>query len=329
VTIDVDPVIGNVGALEFRWYGLIMAVAVVVGVWIMSRQLKLRKIAPEHALGIAIIGVPCGILGARFVHILDNLGYYIENPGKIIGLQLVGLAIYGVVGGGLIGLLIYCRWRKLPVARVIDSTALAFPAAQIIGKCANIINGDTWGYATDLPWGITYTNPDSFIPDALRGVATHPTPMYEQIWLAVVIVVLVLTMRRLMKVDGLAILAYVWLYSLGRFFITFYRANDPMLGGLKEAQLIALAALVLAPALAYWLIRRQRKRKPGSSVGSKASGGKAGKVKTDRRTATGPTSKADKPRTATGPENKGKVRKFRVRKALADRFTARRPGRAE
>ena len=329
MTIDVDPVIGSLGALEFRWYGLIMAVAVVVGVWIMSRQLKLRKIAPEHALGIAIIGVPCGILGARFVHILDNLGYYIENPGKILGLQLVGLAIYGVVGGGLIGLLIYCRWKKLPVARVIDSTALAFPAAQIIGKCANIINGDTWGYATDLPWGVAYTNPDSFIPEALRGVATHPTPMYEQIWLAVVIVVLVLTMRRLMRVDGLAILAYVWLYSLGRFFITFYRANDPMLGGLKEAQLIALAALVLAPALAYWLIRRQRKRKLGSSGGSQASKDKGGKAKTDGRAAAGATQKTDKPGKMNGLQDRGKVRKFRVRRALSDRFTARRPRRAE
>jgi hypothetical protein len=153
--------------------------------------------------------------------------------------------------------------------------------------------------------------------------------MYEQIWLAVVIVVLVLTMRRLMKVDGLAILAYVWLYSLGRFFITFYRANDPMLGGLKEAQLIALAALVLAPALAYWLIRRQRKRKPGSSGGSKASGDKAGKANRDRRTATRSASKADKQGTTSGLQGRGKVRKFRVRGALSDRFTARRPGRAE
>jgi prolipoprotein diacylglyceryltransferase len=145
---------------------------------------------------------------------------------------------------------------------VIDSTAIAFPAAQIIGKCANIINGDTWGYATGLPWGITYTNPDSFIPEDLLGVATHPTPIYEQLWLLMVVGILVFAMRRLMKVDGLAILAYFWLYSVGRFFITFFRANDPMLWGLKQAQLIALAVIVLAPPIAYWLIRRARQRPP-------------------------------------------------------------------
>ncbi len=258
MSIGIEPVIGKLGPLTFGWYGLIMAVAVAVGVWIMSRGLKQRLIAPEHALGIAVFGVPCGIVGARLVHVLDNLGYYADNPGKIFGGRLVGLAIYGVVAGGLAGLLIYSRWKKLPVLKVIDSTALAFPAAQIVGKFANIINGDTWGLPTSLPWGITYTNPDSFIPSDLLNVPTHPTPIYEQLWLLVVVAVLFFGRRRLLKVDGLAILAYVWLYSLGRFFLTFYRANDPMLWGLKEAQLIALVLLVLTPPLAYWLIRRAR-----------------------------------------------------------------------
>ena len=271
MTIDIGPVIGKLGPLEFRWYGIIMAVAVAFGVWIMSRELKRRGISPEHALGIAVFGVPCGIIGARLVHVLDHLGYYLNNPGKIFGFRLVGLAIYGVVGGGLIGLLLYCRWKKLRILRVIDSTALAFPAAQIIGKCANIINGDTWGHATSLPWGITYTNPESFIPTDLLGVATHPTPIYEQLWLLVVVGVLVFSMRRLMKVDGLSILAYFWLYSLGRFFISFYRENDPMLWGLVEAQVIALAVIVLAPPLAYWLIRRARKRPPQRQDGQKST----------------------------------------------------------
>ncbi len=262
MTIDIDPVIGSLGALQFRWYGLIMAVALLVGIWVMSRQLKLRGMDPQHAIGMAVFGVPLGILGARLVHVLDHFGYYMDNPGKIIGVRLVGLAIYGVVGGGLLGLILYCRWRKLNIWRAVDATALAFPVGQIIGKCANIINGDTWGYATDLPWGITYTNPNSFIESSLLGVPTHPTPIYEQLWLLVVVVVLLFTMKRLMRVDGLSILAYAWLYSLGRFVISFYRTNDPMLWGLNEAQVIAAVVLLVAPVLAYWLIRRARKPRP-------------------------------------------------------------------
>ncbi|MBN1629103.1 MAG: prolipoprotein diacylglyceryl transferase [Thermoleophilia bacterium] len=276
MTIDIDPVIGKLGPLEFRWYGVIMAVAVAFGLWVMSRELKHRGISPEHVLGIAIFGVPCGVIGARLVHIFDHLGYYIDNPDKIFGLKLVGLAIYGVVGGGLVGVLLYCKWKKISVLKVIDSTALAFASGQIIGKCANIINGDTWGGPTTSAWHLTYVNPESFIPDSLLGVPTHPTPMYEQVWLVVVVALLIWLMPRLRRIDGLTILTYAWLYSLGRFFISFFRENEPMLWGLVEAQVIGLVVLVLVPPFAYWLIRRARRRGTlGPVAGSTAVAGSA------------------------------------------------------
>lgn len=267
MTINVDPVITKLGPVEIRWYGIIMAIAVAVALWVISRELTRRGIASHHVLGIAIFGVPCGILGARLVHVLENLGHFIQHPGEILGLQLVGLAVYGVIGGGLLGILIYCKWKKLSWLKVIDSTALAFPVGQIIGKCANIINGDTWGSPTHSAWNLTYTNPHAFIDPALRGFPTHPTPMYEQLWLIVVAGLLIWLMPRLMKVNGLSILTYVWLYSIGRFVISFWRVNDSFLWGLKEAQVIALVVIVLAPIVAYWLVRRARKRppdKPGS-----------------------------------------------------------------
>lgn len=272
MTIDVDPVIGRVGPFEFGWYGVIMAAGILVGLWIVSRQLKLRGIAPYHVIGIAICALPFGILGARLVHVLENVTYYVHHPGEILGLRMVGLAIYGVIAGTLVGAVVYSLWKKLPGLRVLDCGALAFPVAQIIGKCANIINGDTWGYPTKLPWGITYTNPHAFLPRSLLGVPTHPTPIYEQIWLVVVVVVLALNMRRLRKVDGLAILSYFWLYSLGRFFVSFYRVNVAVLWGLKEAQVIALVVLIIVPPLAYWLVRRAPKRREQAAAGGPEAG---------------------------------------------------------
>jgi phosphatidylglycerol:prolipoprotein diacylglycerol transferase len=260
MTVDLDPVIGRLGPFAFGWYGVIMAVGILLGLWIVAGQLKLRGLSPYHAVGIGVCALPLGILGARLVHVLENLDYFLQNPGEIVGVGMVGLAIYGVIAGSLLGAVGYSVWRKLPLLKVLDCGALAFPVAQLIGKSANIINGDTWGRPTDLPWGITYTNPRSYIPEDLLGVATHPTPIYEQLWLLIVIVVLALNMRRLMRVDGLAILSFTWLYSLGRFVISFYRVNDPVLWGLKEAQIIALAVLIVVPALAYWLIRLRRTR---------------------------------------------------------------------
>lgn len=270
MTINADPLIGSIGPFKFHWYGLIMALAVVIGVWIFSKQLAKRGISSQNALGIAVIAVPCGIIGARVFSVFDNIGYYWDNPGEIFGLGLVGLAIYGVVIGGILGLIVYCLWKKLPILRVIDCTALAFPVAQIIGRSANIINGDTWGPATTLPWGFTYINPAAFLPDSLLGVPTHPTPVYEQIWLLVVIAVLLLTIPR-MKADGMAFFAYIGLYSLGRFFISFYRENNIIALGLMEAQLFALAGIIVSPIVIYLLWRRQRGRPAPAGVAAQAS----------------------------------------------------------
>ena len=235
-----------------------MAVAVVVGVWIFSGQLKRRGISSNHALGIAVIAVPCGIVGARLFHVFDNFSFYWHHPGQIFGGALVGLAIYGVLAGGILGLVVYCRWKKLPVLRVLDATALAFPVAQIIGRCANIINGDTWGPPTKSSFAFIYTNPHSLIPADLRGVPTHPTPVYEQIWLLVMVGMLLYMVPRLKKIDGLAFLLYVGLYSLGRFFISYYRVNNVIFLGMREAQLFAVAGIILAPIGAYFLVRRAK-----------------------------------------------------------------------
>ena len=174
---------------------------------------------------------------------LDNYGHYSHHLLAIVKPPYVGLAIYGVLTGGLLALAIYCRVKKLPVLRVLDCLALAIPVGQIIGRCANIVNGDTWGSPTRLPWGFVYTNPHALLPADLLGVPTHPTPVYEQLWLVVMVAILWYAVPRL-KTDGMAILLYLGLYSFGRFFISFYRVNNILLLGLREAQIVALVVLV-------------------------------------------------------------------------------------
>ncbi len=127
MTISIDPIIGKLGPLTFRWYGVIMAVAVIVGLWILAGQLKRRHISPDHAWGIAVFAVPLGVIGARLFHVFDNFSFYWHHPGQIFGGQLIGLAIYGVIAGGIFGLVIYCRWKKLPVLRVLDSHGSGLP----------------------------------------------------------------------------------------------------------------------------------------------------------------------------------------------------------
>ncbi len=255
VTINIDPVILRIGAYSLRWYPLIMALGLVAGSFIFAGQLRRKGIDTGHVVPMLVVVVPAAIVAARLFSVLDNWGHYSRDLVAIVKPPYVGLAIYGVLAGGLTALAIYCRVKKLPVLRVLDCLALAIPVGQIIGRCANIINGDTWGSPTRLPWGFVYTNPHALLPAGLLGVPTHPTPVYEQIWLAVMVVILWYAVPRL-KTDGMAILLYLGLYSFGRFFISFYRVNNILLFGLREAQIVALVVLVAVVPAALLLRRR-------------------------------------------------------------------------
>ena len=181
ITININPVPFHIGPVPIHWYGIIMAIALLVGAYVFARQLPKRGIASDHVFAMLLWAVPLAVVGARLFHVLDDIGFYWRHPGQIWTGQLVGLAIYG----GVLGIFIYCRRAKLPFLRVLDCLALAIPVGQLVDKCANIINGDTWGYATRLPWGFVYKNPHAFLPTNLLGVPTQPTPVYEQLWLLV------------------------------------------------------------------------------------------------------------------------------------------------
>ena len=265
IHITLDPVIFNFAGFAVHWYGLIMAVAAIVGTFVFARQLERRGIDRGHAWNMLLLAVPLAVLGARLFHILDDFSFYWHHPGDIVTKQLVGLAIYGVITGGVAAVVIYCRWRKLPTWRVLDGLALAIPVGQLIGRCANIINGDTWGNATGLPWGLVYTNAHAFLPASLLGVPTQPTPVYEQLWLVVVILVVWRVQPRL-RTDGLAFLLYLGLYSLGRFFLSFLRVNNILFLGLREAQLLAFVVFIAVFPMAWWLRRGARAAAPASAT---------------------------------------------------------------
>ena len=259
VHIGIDPIIFHLGALEVRWYGVLMMTGVAVGTLVASLEARRKGLDPSRVWEALLLAVPLGIVGARLFHVVDNFGFYWQHPGRIFGLQLIGLAIYGAVAGGVLGVYLYTRWTKLPFLRFLDCAAIGLPVAQFIGRFANIINGDTWGTPTTMPWGFIYTNPNAFIPQNLLGVPTHPTPVYEQIWLLIALGIM-LAVRKRLRADGSAIMLYVVLYSFGRFFISFFRENRILFLGMREAQLLAVAAIVVfVPVI---VVRERRARRP-------------------------------------------------------------------
>jgi len=248
ITINIDPVAFRVGPVEVRWYGIMVALAVLVLVlWTVWQVKRGAKISYDTIFTGALVGIPTGAVVSRLLHVLDQWVYYQQYPGEIIGGG--GLTAYGAILGAALGVWVYSRFSKFNFGYVADVAAPGVILAQAVGRVGCLLNGCCYGEETTLPWGIVYTNPNSLCP---VGVVVQPTQAYEIIWNLIVFGILFKLSGRL-RPDGSLFLVYLSLYSVWRLGGDFLRGGTPFLFGLHQAQVIAI--IVLATALPLLALR--------------------------------------------------------------------------
>lgn len=252
IVIDIDPIIFSGGPITLRWYGLIISLALVVGVALAVREAGRRGIVEDDVMYVVLWAVPFALVGARLFHVIDAWRYYANYPLQILAVQEGGLAIYGGLVGGLAGGLVAVHRRGLPLWRLLDVAAPSMILGQAIGRIGCFINGDHQGPPTSLPWATSYVYPGNLAPDSQPR---HPAQLYEMLYDLALLGLLLLLRRRLRR-EGLLFTMYVALYAFGRFWISALREDAPFLMGLKEAQVISVAAFLLAIPLALYLRRR-------------------------------------------------------------------------
>ncbi len=255
IVIGIDPVALQLGALQIRWYSIFVLLALAAGTAVGVKTCARKGISSDVVYSMVLWIALGGIVGGRVFHILDHLGFYLQNPRMMLGFE--GLAIWGSLIGGGIALAIYARVKRIAIRPLLDAAAPAALAGQIVGRFACIINGDAYGGPTTLPWGFIYTSPNAMIPDYMKGIPTHPYPVYEQIW-NLLTLALVLVMGRRLKTPGTLFLVYVSAYAVGRFLLTFFRQETVLFWGLQEAQIVSLILLIMAIPLLAWALRKDR-----------------------------------------------------------------------
>ena len=253
LTISVDPIAFNIGSLEIRWYGIMIALGVASLLVIMPREAK-RLGIPRDIYSICLSGIAGGLIGGRLAYVFYNWEHFIANPREIIGFQ--GLAQNGMIIGIIVAALIYMwvtRMRFSMLLSMGDALAVGAPLALAIGRIGCTINGCCYGIpAPDLPWAIVYTHPDSLAP---LGVPTHPTPIYHLLWNLIVFAI-VWRFRGKLKPEGSLFFFFLCILAVGDFGIRFLRTDIPVLGWLRQAQVLDLGILaVFLP----WLIVKLRR----------------------------------------------------------------------
>jgi len=245
ININIDPIIFSIGSVDVRWYGLMFALGIMITlVWVILSADKVG-ISREVIYTSALWAIPFGLVISHLAYVLDDLDRFTNHPGDIFSLE--GYTIYGGMLGGLLGAWIYNRIRGQSFGRLADTAAPGIMLGLAVGRIGCTINGCCYGTKTSLPWGIIYTQKDSY---AVTGVAVHPTQVYEMLFVLAVFGMLLLV-RKKFKVEGSLMLLMLAVYSAGRFLLSFIRDNVTY-GGLREAQIFALIVLaVTVPLLIY------------------------------------------------------------------------------
>lgn len=261
MVISVDPIAFHLGPLAVRWFGLCFIAAVGVAVALGTTFARRDAIRPVETLNLATWCIPTGLLGARLFHLLDNWEYYVTHPHEVGNLGGGGLALWGgIVVGGAVGWAV-ARWRRLPVRPLADSAALALLAGQVLGRVGCFLNGDGQGQPSDLPWGTTYTHPESLTPDF--GVPRHPAQVYEGLLALALFLVLLALWRRRVR-PGLVFALFLLGQGVGRSLIATVRLEAVFIAGLRETQIVGIAASLLALLLLARLARERDRTSPPS-----------------------------------------------------------------
>ncbi len=234
----------HVGRFAIRWYGLIIAAAVMLGTALAQREALRRGQDPEPVLTAIFLGVLSGLAGARLYYVAFNWEYYGPHPAKIFALWEGGLAIHGGLLTGLLAVIFYCRHMQLSALVMTDVLAPGVAIAQAVGRWGNFFNQEAFGLPTSLPWKL-YIDP-YHRPAAWKDFDFfHPTFLYESVWSLIVFLLLWFGLRqRFERWPGALTLNYLGLYSIGRFFIERLRLDSLMLGPFRAAQLVSLLLVV-------------------------------------------------------------------------------------
>src|SRR3990172_6414357 len=256
IKIGLDPQLFEVAGIEITWDGVFTAVGVVVGVAVAAVYGRRAGFNEDSIYNVALALVIGGIIGARALFVIENWSQFENDIGDIFAINTGGISIYGALIGGTLGAWGYAMVSRLPnIPLAADIAAMGGIMGMAVGRIGDVINGEHFAKSTDLPWGVSYTDPNS--PSYLRfggpDAVQHPAVAYELLGDLVIFAVLVLIYSRVRR-SGVAFFSWMLLYGALRLCVSFFRLGDIVWLGVEMAQLIAIASMAVAvPAIIYLL----------------------------------------------------------------------------
>ncbi len=331
-----NPGFSFFGLWEIKWYGVIMAASMLCGILLAFYTCKKKGYSTDIIFDLALAILPLAIVGARLYFCIF---YGVDSFGEIFAIWNGGMAIYGGVIGGIIGVFIVSKVKKIPFLDLCDIAAPCLILGQCLGRWGNFVNQEAYGYATDsmqfFPFSVFIENCNQAVCSC-GGRGWHmATFFYESFWNAIGVVVLLIILNKI-KLRGITTASYFVYYGLGRSIIEGMRTDSLMFLGLRVSQWLSIGLIILGVVMIV-LIYLKYKKDPQSvltllpvsgekadleSLDEKSSDEKVEEKKTKAETDNKKTKKLTDEKTEEKAKTKTAVKEKNKEKSPIDKSTS-------
>jgi phosphatidylglycerol:prolipoprotein diacylglycerol transferase len=253
----VYPELFSVGPITVYSYGVLLAASYLLGLWLAMRRAKQWGLDPSRVLDLGIYIIIAALIGAKLLLLIVDFDQFSRSTADLLSLARSG----GVFYGGLILAVAVAFWyvikHRLPLWTTCDVFAPGIALGHVTGRLGCLAAGCCYGRPTELPWGITFTNPLAAANVGTPlGIALHPTQIYEAGAELLILLFLLATERRGKPFAGRTFWGYMFLYAISRYIIEIYR-GDPRgeVLGVSTSQFISLVLAPLSIVMLVWLSR--------------------------------------------------------------------------
>jgi len=257
----VHPIAFQLGSFTIHWYGVMIALAFLAGLWTATRRARRENIPGEKIADVVLWLMIGSIIGARFVYVTTYWkDEFADQPlSEIFMIQHGGLVYYGGLIGAILATYIYLRWKKMPLWKTADVLAPSIALGNVFGRIGCLLNGCCYGRACSLPWAIRFPADNPLHPPT---TPVHPTEIYDALDNYLLYLLLAWLFRH-KKFDGQVFATYLIGYAVTRTIMECFRGDYPpghIHYGLTPGELVSVPIFIAGLTLAAFLSRREPKR---------------------------------------------------------------------
>lgn len=251
----------SIGPITIYGYGLMIAIGIIAAYLVGEYRAKRYKLEADHVFNYVIWCVIGGFAGSKLLYFITDFKNIMDNPAILLSLA-DGWVVYGGIIGGILSALLYSRIKKLDFLAYFDVLIPSVALAQGFGRIGCILAGCCYGRETDSPIGMVFNNPSSYAP---QGVSLVPTQIISS-GLNFLHFLVLIWFAKHKKADGQVGALYLILYSIGRFFLEYYRGDlaRGSVGSLSTSQFISIFTVIAGIAL-FVITGKNKKASTGES----------------------------------------------------------------